>query len=158
MKHINYKFSRATTGYYFDANFSHLKKIADQKHSVLVTDENVYDAHSKRFNGWNTIVLKAGEGYKIQATADAVVEQLIDFEADRKTTVVGVGGGVITDMTGYVASVYMRGISFGFVPTSLLGMVDASMGGKNGIDIGVFKNMVGTIRQPSFILHDMNFL
>ncbi len=80
------------------------------------------------------------------------------MEADRKTTLIGVGGGVITDITGYVASVYMRGLRFGFVPTSLLALVDASIGGKNGIDVGVYKNMVGIIRQPSFILHDMIFL
>jgi 3-dehydroquinate synthase len=158
MKHINYKFSNSSTAYYFDGSFSYLKKIVDQQHSVIITDENVYDAHSKKFNGWNTIVLKAGEENKIQGTVDAIVEQLIDFEADRKTTLIGAGGGVITDLTGYAAAVYMRGISFGFVPTSLLGMVDASIGGKNGIDVGVYKNMVGTIRQPAFILHDMSFL
>ena len=158
MKHINYKFSNSSTAYYFGGSFSHLKKIVDQKHSVIVTDENVYQAHSKKFKGWDTIVLKAGEEYKIQATVDATIEQLIDFEADRKTTLIGVGGGVITDLTGYAASIYMRGIPFGFVPTSLLGMVDASIGGKNGIDVGVYKNMAGTIRQPSFILHDMSFL
>jgi 3-dehydroquinate synthetase len=66
----------------------------------------------------------------------------------------GVGGGVITDITGYVAGIYMRGIRFGFVPTSLLAMVDASIGGKNGIDVGVYKNMVGLIRQPAFLLFD----
>lgn len=158
MKKSTYKFSASLTDFYFDGNFSQLKTIVDQKHSVIITDENVFDAHAKRFKGWNTIVLKAGEEYKIQETADAVVEQLIDFQADRKTTVVGVGGGVITDIAGYVASVYMRGIAFGFLPTSLLGMVDASIGGKNGIDVGVYKNMVGVIRQPSFILHDMSFL
>ena len=80
------------------------------------------------------------------------------MEADRKTTLIGVGGGVITDITGYAASVYMRGIKFGFIPTTLLSMVDASIGGKNGIDVGVYKNLVGTIRQPSFILHDLIFL
>lgn len=158
MKHINYKFSNSSTGFYFDGDFSHLKTIVDQKRTVLITDENVFDAHSKKFKGWNTIVLKAGEDFKIQATADEVIEQLIEFEADRKTTVIGIGGGVITDITGYVASVYMRGIQFGFMPTSLLAMVDASIGGKNGVDVGVYKNMVGTIRQPSFILHDMSFL
>jgi 3-dehydroquinate synthase len=158
MKHINYKFSNSSTAYYFDGSFSHLKKIVDQKHSVIITDENVYDAHSKKFKEWNTIVLKSGEEYKVQSTVDSIIEQLIDFEADRKTTLIGIGGGVITDLTGYVASIYMRGISFGFVPTSLLGMVDASIGGKNGIDVGVYKNMAGTIRQPSFILHDMGFL
>jgi 3-dehydroquinate synthase len=158
MNRINYKFSNSSTAFYFDSSFLQLKKIVDQKHSVIITDENVFEAHNKRLAGWNTIVLAAGEDYKVQATVDAIIEQLIDFEADRKTTLIGIGGGVITDITGYVASVYMRGISFGFVPTSLLGMVDASIGGKNGIDVSIYKNMVGTIRQPSFILHDMNLL
>ena len=158
MKYLNYKFSNSSTDFYLAYGISHLKKIVDAKAAVLITDENVYNAHNKRFKGWNVIVLKPGEEYKVQATVDAVIERLLELEADRKTTLVGVGGGVITDITGYTASVYMRGINFGFVPTSLLAMVDASIGGKNGIDVGVYKNMVGIIRQPSFILHDMYFL
>jgi 3-dehydroquinate synthase len=125
---------------------------------VLITDEHIFQAHTKRFKGWKTIVLKPGEEVKVQATVDSVINQLIQLEADRKTTLVGVGGGVITDITGYIASVYMRGLRFGFVPTTLLALVDASIGGKNGIDVGVYKNMVGVIRQPSFILHDMVLL
>lgn len=158
MKQQNFKFSAASTEFYFAGGISQLRKITDPKATILLTDENVYKAHSKRFKGWNTIVLKAGEEYKVQATVDAVVESLIEMEADRKTTLVGVGGGVITDLTGYIASVYMRGLRFGFIPTSILGLVDASIGGKNGIDVGQYKNMVGVIRQPSFILHDMVFL
>ncbi len=158
MKHFNYKFSGSSTDFYFAYGISHLKKITDPGATVLITDENVYKAHTKRFKGWNTIVLKPGEEFKVQATADALIEKLIDMEADRKTTLVGVGGGVITDITGYVASVYMRGLRFGFIPTSILALVDASIGGKNGLDVGVYKNMVGVIRQPSFILHDMVFL
>jgi 3-dehydroquinate synthase len=158
MKKITYKFSNSSTAFYFDGSFSLLKKIVDQKHAVVITDENIFEAHSNKFKGWNTIVMKAGEENKIQATIDAIIDQLIAFEADRKTTLIGVGGGVITDLTGYVASVYMRGINFGFVPASLLALVDASIGGKNGIDVGVYKNMVGVIRQPSFILHDMSLL
>ena len=158
MKHINYKFSNASTDYYLAYGISHLKKITDPKATVLITDENVFKAHTKRFNGWDTIVLKPGEGFKIQATVDAVIEKLIEMEADRKTILVGVGGGVITDITGYIASVYMRGLRFGFVPTSILALVDASIGGKNGIDVGSYKNMVGVIRQPAFILQDMVFL
>ncbi|MBL0305416.1 MAG: 3-dehydroquinate synthase [Chitinophagaceae bacterium] len=158
MKYINYKFSGSSTDFYFAYGISHLKKITDPNATVLITDENVYKAHTKRFKGWNTIVLKPGEEFKVQATADALIEKLIDMEADRKTTLVGVGGGVITDITGYVASVYMRGLRFGFIPTSILALVDASIGGKNGLDVGVYKNMVGVIRQPSFILHDMVFL
>jgi 3-dehydroquinate synthase len=158
MQKKTFQFSNSKVDYYFAAGISHLKEIADQSTSILVTDENIFGHHRKRFRGWNTIVLKAGEEYKVQDTADLVIEQLIEMEADRKSTLIGIGGGVITDITGYVASVYMRGIRFGFIPTSLLAMVDASIGGKNGIDVGDYKNMVGIIRQPSFILHDMIFL
>ncbi|MBK5271304.1 MAG: 3-dehydroquinate synthase, partial [Bacteroidia bacterium] len=158
MKKTIYRFSNSSTEFYFEYGISHLKSIVDPNATVLITDENVYNAHSNRFKGWNTIILKAGEEYKVQATVDAIIEQLIEMEADRKTTLVGVGGGVITDITGYTASVYMRGLRFGFIPTSILALVDASIGGKNGIDVGVYKNMVGIIRQPAFILHDLIFL
>ncbi|MBS1609135.1 MAG: 3-dehydroquinate synthase [Bacteroidetes bacterium] len=158
MKKLTYKFSNSSVDYYLAGSIAHLKEIVDKNSAIIITDENIYNAHTKRFKGWNTIVLKPGEEFKVQETANTIIEQLIEMEADRKTTLVGVGGGVITDMTGYVASVYMRGIRFGFLPTSLLAMVDASIGGKNGIDLGVYKNIVGIIRQPSFILHDMVFL
>jgi len=158
MQKKTFRFSNASVDYYFAGGISHLKEIVDNKNTILITDENVFAHHQKRFKNWNTIVLKPGEEYKVQATVDSIIEQLIEMEADRKTTLVGVGGGVITDLTGYVASVYMRGIRFGFVPTTLLSLVDASIGGKNGIDVGVYKNMVGIIRQPSFILHDLVLL
>jgi len=77
---------------------------------------------------------------------------------DRKTFLIGIGGGVVTDIAGYVAAVYMRGIPCGFLPTSILAMVDASIGGKNGIDVGIYKNLVGTIRQPEFLLYDYSLL
>src|SRR5688572_9924753 len=158
MKALKYKFGSSSTEFYFAYGISHLKKITDPKTTILITDENIFGAHPKRFKGWNTIVLKPGEEFKIQSTIDSIIQQLIEREADRKTVLVGVGGGVITDITGYVASVYMRGLQFGFIPTSLLALVDASIGGKNGIDVGVYKNMVGIIRQPAFILHDLVFL
>ncbi|HEV8284424.1 MAG TPA: 3-dehydroquinate synthase [Chitinophagaceae bacterium] len=158
MNKLTYKFSNSSTDYYLAYGFSHLKEIVDQKNSIIITDENIFKYHQKRFKNWNVIILKPGEEYKAQPTADSVIEQLIDMQADRKTTLIGVGGGVVTDITGYVASIYMRGINFGFIPTTLLSMVDASIGGKNGIDVGVYKNLVGTIRQPSFILHDLIFL
>ncbi len=158
MKKQTFNFTNSSTDIYLAHGISHLKKVTDTKSAVLITDENIYKAHTKRFKGWDTIVLKPGEDFKIQATVDAIVEQLIEMQVDRKTTLVGVGGGVVTDITGFVASIYMRGLRFGFIPTSVLGLVDASIGGKNGIDVGVYKNMVGVIMQPSFILHDMVFL
>ena len=158
MKKLTYKFSNSSTDYYLAYGISHLKEFVDEKNSVIITDENVFRKHQKRFKNRKVIVLQPGEEQKTQATVDSIIAQLIMMEADRKTTLIGVGGGVITDITGYTASVYMRGIKFGFVPTTLLSMVDASIGGKNGVDVGVYKNLVGTIRQPSFILHDLVFL
>lgn len=151
-------FSNTSTDFYFDSSIRDLSKVVDKKSAVVITDENVFKAHDKKFKGYNVIVLKPGEAFKIQATVDSIVETLINMQADRKTVLIGVGGGVITDLTGYVASVYMRGIRFGFVPTSILGLVDASIGGKNGIDVGAYKNLVGIIRQPLFILHDISLL
>ena len=158
MKKLSYTFSNSSTQFYFDADFSFLEKLVKKDNAIIITDENIFNTHQRKFRGWSTIVLNPGEKYKIQTTVDEVIEQLIGVEADRKTVLIGVGGGVVTDLTGYVAAVYMRGISFGFVPTSILAMVDAAIGGKNGIDIGVYKNIVGTIRQPEFLLYDYSFL
>jgi 3-dehydroquinate synthase len=158
MRKVQFKFSQKTTVYYFDTDLAYLHKLVDKEQGVIVTDENVFREHRKKFNGWNTIVIKSGEEFKVQATVDSVIGQLIGFGADRKTSLVGVGGGVVTDITGYVASIYMRGMPFGFVPSSLLAMVDASIGGKNGIDIGMYKNLAGTIRQPDFLLYDTALL
>ena len=158
MKKQTYRFTNAPVDYYFDGSMGQLRTVADPVTTVVITDEHVYKAHAKKFSNWNTIVLKPGEAFKNQTTVDAVIEQLIEMGADRSFTLVGVGGGVVTDLTGYVASVYMRGIRFGFIPTTVLAMVDASIGGKNGVDVGVYKNMVGIIRQPSFLLFDISLL
>lgn len=158
MNKLQYKFSGKTTTYYLDAEFAYLEKLVDKDHTILVTDEHIFAGHQKKFGGWNTIVINAGEQFKVQAMVDSIIEQLLERGADRKTTLVGIGGGVVTDLTGYVAAIYMRGLSVGFVPTSILAMVDAAIGGKNGIDVGVYKNMVGTIRQPQFLLYDYSLL
>ncbi|HEV7329596.1 MAG TPA: 3-dehydroquinate synthase [Flavisolibacter sp.] len=152
------QFSRGATTFYFDASFAHLKKIVSQETTVLITDSHIAAAYPKLLKGWNTIILNAGEAYKVQATVDDVIRQLIAMHADRTWTLVGMGGGVVTDITGYVASIYLRGVSFGFVPTTLLAMVDAAIGGKNGIDVGLYKNMIGTINQPQFLLYDVALL
>lgn len=151
-------FSSSSTTFYFAYGISHLKEFVDVNQSIFLVDENVLAQHQKRFKDWKVIPVKPGEKYKTQATVDSIIKQLIQLGADRKTTLIGVGGGVVTDIAGYVASIFMRGIKFGFVPTTILSLVDASIGGKNGIDVGVYKNMVGTINQPSFILHDLVFL
>jgi 3-dehydroquinate synthase len=158
METTKFDFSRQSVDYHFNAVFADIETLIPQRKTVVVTDQNVFGLHQEKFKGWDTIVLDAGEKYKVQSTIDSVVLQLIHIGADRQTTLLGVGGGVVTDIVGYVASIFMRGIPFGFVPTSLLAMVDASIGGKNGIDVGLYKNMVGTINQPRFVLYDASFL
>ena len=158
MNKYSFSFSSSTVNYYFDAQLEQLQKLVPAEQTIILTDDNIFARHKKKFKGWKTIVIKAGEAHKNQSTVDHIIEQLIETGADRKTTLIGIGGGVITDITGYVAGIFLRGISFGFVPTSILAMVDAAVGGKNGVDVGLYKNMVGLIRQPAFILFDYSFL
>lgn len=152
------QFSRQATRFLFDSSIEQLNVLVEDANLVIITDENVYAAHANKFEGFKLVVVPAGEQYKTQATVDKVIQQFISLEVDKSYTIVGVGGGVVSDLTGYIASVYMRGLRFGFVPTSILAIVDASIGGKNGIDVAGYKNLVGTINQPEFILHDLTFL
>ena len=158
MHKAEYTFSTKAVTCYFDAAFSSLSQVTGAKNIVILTDENVYNHHASVLNAYPVIKFPAGEEHKNQATVHHIIQQLIKLGANKDSILVGVGGGVVTDITGYVASVYMRGVQFGFVPTSVLAMVDAAIGGKNGIDVGVYKNMVGTIRQPDFIFYDYSFL
>lgn len=158
IKQVDYSISGKTVSYYFDASFSYLGEIVSKEKTILITDEHLFAAHKSKFDGWQTIVIKAGEEYKQQAAVDEIIQQLIGREADRNTFIVGIGGGVVTDITGYAASVYMRGLKFGFIPTTVLSMVDAAIGGKNGVDVGVYKNLVGLIKQPAFLLFDYSLL
>ncbi|MEO5890038.1 MAG: 3-dehydroquinate synthase [Ferruginibacter sp.] len=158
IKKTEHLFSEKKVAYYFDADFSYLEQIVSKEHTILITDENIFGSHPAKFDGWKTIVIQPGEEFKQQSTVDDIFKQLIALEADRKTFIVGIGGGVVTDITGYTASLYMRGLRFGFVPTTILAMVDASIGGKNGVDIGIYKNLVGVIKQPEFLLFDYSLL
>lgn len=151
-------FPSGTVNYYFGHSVNELAKLVDMEHAIFVTDEHIAQLYPHIFKNWRTLIIPAGEGSKDINTITSLTTQLLEMEATRHTLLIGVGGGVITDITGFLASVYMRGVRFGFVPTSLLAMVDAAIGGKNGVDVGLHKNILGTIRQPEFIFYDTNFL
>lgn len=104
------------------------------------------------------IELEAGEEHKTIETCAGVWEALTELGADRKSLILNIGGGVITDMGGFIASTFKRGIPFINIPTTLLAMVDASVGGKNGVDLGGLKNQIGTITQPEMVLVDTHYL
>jgi 3-dehydroquinate synthase len=100
------------------------------------------------------IVLPDGEAYKNWETLNLIFERLLLARADRKTTLVALGGGVAGDMTGFAAACYMRGVPFVQVPTTLLAQVDSSVGGKTGINHALGKNMIGAFYQPQAVIAD----
>ncbi len=104
------------------------------------------------------IELESGEENKTIETCLQVWNVLIELGADRKSLIINLGGGVITDMGGFIASTYKRGIPFINIPTTLLSMVDASVGGKNGVDLGGLKNQIGTITNPAMVIIDTNYI
>jgi 3-dehydroquinate synthase len=104
------------------------------------------------------IEIEAGEEMKTISTCVEIWSILADLGADRKSALLNLGGGVITDLGGFVASTFKRGIDFINIPTTLLGMVDAAIGGKNGVDLGALKNQIGVINAPKLVLIDTDFL
>ncbi len=128
------------------------------KKLVIITDENVYQHYGAFFPDALLITIKPGESSKTLSIASEIYGQLIANEIDRKSFILGVGGGIVCDLAGYIASTFLRGLSFGFVSTTLLSQVDASIGGKNGVNYEGYKNMVGVIRQPEFVICDPDML
>ncbi|MFK7811293.1 MAG: 3-dehydroquinate synthase [Maribacter sp.] len=110
------------------------------------------------FEKYEIIEIESGEENKTIDTCTGVWEALSELDADRKSLLINLGGGVITDLGGFVASCFKRGIAFVNVPTSLLAMVDASVGGKTGVDLGPLKNQIGVINQPEMVLIIPSFL
>jgi 3-dehydroquinate synthase len=125
---------------------------------IIITDKNVHRLYHKELAGYPVIAIRLGEKNKTLQTVEYIYKKLVDLEADRSTFIVGVGGGIVCDITGFAASTYMRGLRFAFVATTLLAQADASVGGKNGVNFNRFKNMIGVFNQPEFVICDMNML
>ena len=104
------------------------------------------------------IEFESGESSKNIEICVQIWEALTELGADRKSVIINLGGGVVTDLGGFVASTFKRGIDFIHVPTTLLAMVDASVGGKNGVDLGNLKNQIGVINVPKMIIVDSSYL
>ncbi|MFC2098402.1 3-dehydroquinate synthase [Bacteroidota bacterium] len=152
--HTADKISRILVG----ESFQNIRKYLPDQPVVIISDENVEEHYSGLFPGGMRIIIKPGEASKSLKTATEIYDQLIRSEVDRKSFILGIGGGIVCDLAGYIASTYLRGVSFGFISTTLLAQVDASIGGKNGINFDGYKNMIGIIRQPDFVICDPHTL
>lgn len=121
---------------------------------AIVTDGNLARLYPSFLEGERVVVVEPGEASKSLATYERVVRQLVRVGADRKTTVVGFGGGVVGDLAGFVAATYLRGIPFVQVPTTLLAQVDSAVGAKVGIDLPEGKNLLGAFWAPQAVWVD----
>jgi len=121
---------------------------------VAVSDATIDRLYHPLLAPWDTVLIGTGESIKTLQTVETIYRRFIELGVDRSTFVLAVGGGIVTDVAGFAAATYMRGLDFGFVSTTLLGQVDASVGGKNGVNVGGYKNMAGTFVQPKFVICD----
>lgn len=135
-----------------------VNSLIENKKAAIVIDENVYQQHNIDGVNATIIVVPSGEIAKSWQEVQGITNELLAAQLDRNALLIGIGGGVVTDLVGFVASIYKRGIDCVLVPTTILAMVDAAIGGKNGINVGDFKNMIGTITQPLHIIYDYQFL
>jgi 3-dehydroquinate synthase len=121
---------------------------------VIVTDDNIRRIYGSKFPDVPVFSVIPGEESKKLKVIEELAEKLLRAGIDRNGFILAVGGGVVCDLAGFLASIYLRGIRCGYVSTSLLSQVDASTGGKNGVNLGGTKNILGIIRQPEFVICD----
>ena len=154
--HFNEKAFQSLKGHLSSNLYSKVFILVDEN-----TKQHCLPDFLRSFNGelgFELLEIRSGEVHKNIKTCVQVWTQLSDLNADRKSLLINLGGGVLTDLGGFVASTFKRGINFINIPTTLLAMVDASVGGKTGVDLGTLKNQIGVIRQPEMVLIIPRFL
>jgi 3-dehydroquinate synthase len=132
-----------------------LNPFCSNRSTLIVTDSNVDPLYSDKLKiGKAKFIFPAGEKQKTIETVTNICREAVDSGLDRKSLILALGGGVCGDMAGFAAAIYMRGIEFIQIPTTLLAMVDSSVGGKTGVDLPEGKNLVGAFWQPKLVLID----
>ncbi|MDI9358367.1 MAG: 3-dehydroquinate synthase [Phycisphaerales bacterium] len=129
----------------------------NQRYIILI-DKNLNKLYPNLCSNYQKIIIPVGEKAKTTTSLLYIIRQLIKLQVDRNTVLVGIGGGSVLDITGFVAAIFQRGIEFGFIPTTFLAMIDAAIGGKNGINIDQHKNIIGTFKLPAFVYYHLPFL
>jgi shikimate kinase / 3-dehydroquinate synthase len=145
----------------YDVVVGHAFSVTHLRTPIIVTDENVAKFHLEKiqnlFNA-KSMIVPAGEEHKNLETVSRLWDAFLENGLDRKSTVIALGGGVIGDMAGFAASTFMRGVDWIAIPTTLLSMVDASLGGKTGFDLPQGKNLIGSFHPPKLVIADPSLL
>ncbi len=158
MEKIEIQGSQGKSALLVGESLLNLQKYLPRENLAIITDSKVKNLYGKKFPRGHIIKIGQGESVKNLDTVYRIYERLVEIQADRSWFIVGIGGGIVCDIAGFVASTYMRGIRFGFVATTLLAQVDAGVGGKNGVNFKGYKNMVGVFNQPEFVICDPGLL
>ena len=135
-----------------------LQRYIPKTRLIIITDSNVRQLYPLDSMATDVITIGTGEEIKTLDTVQEIYGQLLSIQTDRSAFIVGIGGGIVCDIAGFTASTFLRGVRFGFVATTLLAQVDASVGGKNGVNFKGYKNMVGLFHQPEFVICDPDLL
>lgn len=160
MKKLEIKSSIGSSEIFVGESLANVSRYLPKGRKIaIITDPAIRSLYGNQFPKVDLVLeIPQGEANKNLQSLDAIFEQLINAEFDRSSFILGIGGGIVCDMSGFIATIFMRGIEFGFVSTTLLSQVDASVGGKNGVNFQGYKNMIGTFSLPKFVICELNIL
>ena len=149
---------KTTTSIYLSHDKQYFKTLVGDRKFVVISSENLIKTYPEIFHNVNLITIDDTEEHKNLATVESIIGKLSALGIDRSYIIIGIGGGIVCDITGFVAHIYMRGVRFGLVPTTLLSLADAAIGGKNGVNYLNYKNMIGSFDNPDFIVANSDFV
>lgn len=146
------------TSIFFSIDDSPVSEIFHERKTSIISSQNIINTYPEILQWGKTIVIDDTESHKNLTTIEKIVAELLELGIDRNSYIIGIGGGIVCDITGFVSHIYMRGVRFGLVPTTLLAMTDAAIGGKNGVNFNENKNFIGSFDNPDFIIADSKFI
>jgi 3-dehydroquinate synthase len=158
MRRIDFHIEAGDSRIIVGESLSNVQSYIPEGKLFIITDVNVRKLYGGSFPKGVTFEIPSGEKSKCLSVVEDLCLRLAEAGADRHSFILGIGGGVVCDITGLVASLYMRGVRHGFVSTTLLSQVDASVGGKTGVNAGKLKNNIGTFKLPEFVICDVTML
>jgi 3-dehydroquinate synthase len=158
MKRIEIRGKSGNSEILIGESLDRVKEYLPPSSVFIITDKNIAKHYAGCFPDFPAYAVEPGEQSKEFPVIASIWQWLLDQGAHRGSFILAIGGGVVSDIAGFVAATYMRGIPFGFVASSLLAQVDASVGGKNGINLNGYKNIIGTFTQPRFVICDTSML
>ncbi|MBI5223761.1 3-dehydroquinate synthase [Candidatus Micrarchaeota archaeon] len=160
MKKIELKGQNGKCEILVGEKLENIEQHINSKKKLVIVDRKIANQIREKLdsNKFEFVEIDASESAKTLQSAEQIYEKCLEMELDRESTIIGIGGGIVCDISGFIGATYLRGVRCALVPTTLLAQVDASIGGKNGVNYKGYKNLIGTIRQPETVICDFELL